>query len=379
MKLHKKLSNVVKSAATILISILIIFAIVEASTVKITPPAGEPTATFYSMSEIYNFITANTAATVGSPALDWSAGLEDTGRTLTDIYNALAGLISADKVKLDTTYLNVAGELTPANGAVSSLTAANAACGQTYFGSSASSWTPSSGTLCAGRCQACNNGVCGNATSGTDINSECGSNCCSYCDGSGECAYRVAGATCTSPGTTCNGSYKCDGAGGCGLWACGDPIEYEGESYTTVYIGTQCWFAENLNIGTRIAGAGNQTSNGTIEKYCYSDQETYCDTEGGLYQWGEAMAYSTTPGAQGLCPSGWHIPTHNEYTALELAVCTSASCATDFPYDALTTGWRGTNEGTKLKSGGTSGFTGLLVGSRSTDGTFSTHGTGGGF
>ncbi|OGY78181.1 MAG: hypothetical protein A2550_06120 [Candidatus Jacksonbacteria bacterium RIFOXYD2_FULL_43_21] len=212
------------------------------------------------------------------------------------------------------------------------------------------------------------------------------------------------------------------------LWACGDSIEYGGQSYATVYIGTQCWFAENLNIGAKIAGAVDQTNNGIIEKYCYLNKDSYCDEGGGLYQWDEAMAYSTTPGAQGLCPSGWHIPTHDEYTTLERAVCVNkinskiidkycfeidsncsaddgrhrwivasaynsypeclcpsgwhipthdeytALCALSFPYtygdNSIGTGGGGTDEGFKLKLGGGSGFNALLPGVRGTNGPF---------
>ena len=42
---------------------------------------------------------------------------------------------------------------------------------------------------------------------------------------------------------------------------------------------------ENLNIGTMITGSGNQTDNDTIEKYCYNNSTTNCDTYGGLYLW----------------------------------------------------------------------------------------------
>jgi len=77
----------------------------------------------------------------------------------------------------------------------------------------------------------------------------------------------------------------------------------------------------------------------------------------------------TSP-VQGICPPGWHIPSHYELTTLERAVCDSSTCTTDFPYDTTTTGWRGTNEGTKLKVGGGSGFEGLLGGSRNTDSSF---------
>ena len=79
---------------------------------------------------------------------------------------------------------------------------------------------------------------------------------------------------------------------------------------------------------------------------------------------------SVTAGAQGICPVGWHIPTHDQFTTLERAICVSGTCTTDFPFDTSTTGWRGTNEGTNLKSGGSSGFNGLLAGYRYTDGSF---------
>ena len=93
-------------------------------------------------------------------------------------------------------------------------------------------------------------------------------------------------------------------------------ILYEGQTYSIVAIGTQCWMAENLNVGTRIDGANNQTNNPTLEKYCYGDLESNCDIYGGLYQWDEMMQYVTTEGAQGICPFGWHIPTDAEWTAL---------------------------------------------------------------
>ncbi|PIU75308.1 MAG: hypothetical protein COS76_01505, partial [Candidatus Portnoybacteria bacterium CG06_land_8_20_14_3_00_39_12] len=42
---------------------------------------------------------------------------------------------------------------------------------------------------------------------------------------------------------------------------------------------------------------------------------TYPD--GGLYQWNQAMCGSTTEGAQGICPAGWHIATDAEWCTLE--------------------------------------------------------------
>ena len=128
-------------------------------------------------------------------------------------------------------------------------------------------------------------------------------------------------------------------------------------------IGTQVWAKANLNVGTRIAGASAQTNNSTLEKYCYGDTDANCTTYGGLYQWDEAMQYVTTAGAQGVCPAGSHIPTDAEYKTLEMQLGMSQATAD-------TTGWRGTTEGTQLKSGGTSGLNVPLAGYRSTDGSF---------
>jgi len=91
-------------------------------------------------------------------------------------------------------------------------------------------------------------------------------------------------------------------------FTCGSPVLYGGETYQTILIGSQCWFQENLNVGTRINGSSNQTDNGEIEKYCYNNLDANCVTYGGLYQWDEAMQYVTTAGTQGICPDGWHIP-----------------------------------------------------------------------
>ena len=77
----------------------------------------------------------------------------------------------------------------------------------------------------------------------------------------------------------------------------------DSQSYNTVEIGTQCWMAENLNIGTRIDGSRKQTDNAILEKYCYGDNEANCDIYGGLYQWNEMMQYVTNQGARNL--PGW--------------------------------------------------------------------------
>jgi len=164
-------------------------------------------------------------------------------------------------------------------------------------------------------------------------------------------------------------------------WNCGDSLfdSRDDKSYTTVAISSQCWMKQNINYGTLTAGANSQGTDcpsvAATEKHCYSDNEANCTTYGGLYQWNQTMCGASScngTGAQpdddcaspvqGICPTGWHIPSHYEFTTLERAICTSGSCATDFPFDASTTGWRGTDEGTNLKTVDASHFSGLLAG-----------------
>lgn len=131
-----------------------------------------------------------------------------------------------------------------------------------------------------------------------------------------------------------------------------------------VLTDSQTWATKNLNVGTMIAGTATPSNNGTIEKYCYGDSQANCDTYGALYTWDEAMQYSTTEGAQGICPAGSHIPSDNELKTLEMSLGMTQAQA-----DA--TGWRGTDQGTQLKSGGSSGLNVPLAGNRTTAGSFS--------
>jgi uncharacterized protein (TIGR02145 family) len=90
----------------------------------------------------------------------------------------------------------------------------------------------------------------------------------------------------------------------------------DSSAYKTVKIGEQVWMAENLNYGIMISGVSDQTDNAIYEKYCYDNSENNCDNYGALYQWDEAMQYSTVESVQGVCPSGWHIPSQSEWVVL---------------------------------------------------------------
>jgi uncharacterized protein (TIGR02145 family) len=154
-------------------------------------------------------------------------------------------------------------------------------------------------------------------------------------------------------------------------------VEYEGKVYNTIQIFGQCWMKENMNVGSMINGAQNQTDNSVIEKYCYDDDPANCDIFGGLYQWNEAMQYTTIQGVQGICPPGWHLPTDEDWMLLE-GITDSQYSYPDPEWDDI--GFRGFDVGKNLKSttswnsGGNGidkfGFRALPGGSRYTDGAF---------
>jgi uncharacterized protein (TIGR02145 family) len=134
---------------------------------------------------------------------------------------------------------------------------------------------------------------------------------------------------------------------------CGSNLvdDRDGKSYPTVLIGNQCWMKANLNVGTQINGGVSPADNGTIEKYCNSNNAGYCTTYGGLYLWNELMDYNTAEGGQGICPSGWHVPSNQEWKTLE-GIADSQYDVGDPIWDQ--TGYRGFDAGGNLKEIGTS-------------------------
>ena len=144
-------------------------------------------------------------------------------------------------------------------------------------------------------------------------------------------------------------SVRCvkDGTGGSQPCPGIPTVTYDLQVYNTILIGDQCWLKENLNVGTRIDGIFNMTP-GAIEKYCWADMESYCDTYGGLYQWNEMMQYLTDTATQGICPPGWHLPTDFEWKILEGTVDNQYYPVGDPEWDDI--GWRGYEAGFHLKS-----------------------------
>jgi uncharacterized protein (TIGR02145 family) len=96
----------------------------------------------------------------------------------------------------------------------------------------------------------------------------------------------------------------------------------DGKVYDLVEIGLQCWFKENLDVGTMINSATDQTNNGALEKYCYNNDTNNCHVYGALYQWGEMMSYTWVFGGQGICPPGFHVPSDEEWDQLAIWVGT---------------------------------------------------------
>jgi uncharacterized protein (TIGR02145 family) len=141
-------------------------------------------------------------------------------------------------------------------------------------------------------------------------------------------------------------------------WSCGKSFTdtRNNRTYKTALIGNKCWMAENLNVGQLINISTQQTNNGTIEKYCYDNNEENCSTYGALYQWDEAMNYSGSGGSPGICPEGWHLPTDQEWQQMEISLGMSATDA------ALSNTWRGTDQGTQMAVGGSSHYDALYSG-----------------
>ncbi len=169
-------------------------------------------------------------------------------------------------------------------------------------------------------------------------------------------------------------------------WTCNQNITdpRDNKEYMTVQIGTQCWFRQNLNIGTMISGSVQQKNNGVIEKYCYNDLSGNCNTYGGMYRWGEMVQYlngasdsttwypEPTGNVQGICPAGWHLPSEAEWNTLIEYLGGSASAGGAMK-ESTQDHWAAPNTGAT----NTSGFTALPGGYRHPNGSFYNYNTDG--
>jgi uncharacterized protein (TIGR02145 family) len=119
---------------------------------------------------------------------------------------------------------------------------------------------------------------------------------------------------------SCGESEKTELAISISIQNCGIVMDFEGNVYNTVTIGSQCWFVENLK-STRYRNGDpiftetdiNAWAALTIGAYCWYNNEetTYKAAYGALYNW---YAVNDT---RSICPTGWHVPTDGEWTVLE--------------------------------------------------------------
>ena len=98
--------------------------------------------------------------------------------------------------------------------------------------------------------------------------------------------------------------------------------DVDGNTYKTVYIGTQQWMAENLKVsnyndGTAIPNVTDNAlwENTTTGAWSYYNNDVANNVKyGKLYNW--YAVSKITNGNKNVCPTGWHSPTDDEWTVL---------------------------------------------------------------
>lgn len=109
----RRLSRVAKAGLTVVMSVCVVYVTAQAG--SLTPPVGAPSATFYTLTDIYQLINSNTTTTEGDHDFTFTDALAGSGYTLTQIYDALTGLINPARVLTGTTYLGVPGTYNATN------------------------------------------------------------------------------------------------------------------------------------------------------------------------------------------------------------------------------------------------------------------------
>ncbi len=97
----------------------------------------------------------------------------------------------------------------------------------------------------------------------------------------------------------------------------------DNNNYPVIGIGTQTWMAENLkttkyndNTAIPIVSDNAAWAGLSTPAYCWhnNDEATNKNIYGALYNWYSVSA--TTNGDKNVCPTGWHVPSDEEWTIL---------------------------------------------------------------
>lgn len=154
----------------------------------------------------------------------------------------------------------------------------------------------------------------------------------------------------------------------------------DGNEYNWVKIGDQVWMAENLAYLPSVnpVASGSEDAAGSYYYVYGYDGANVADAKatanytsyGALYNWtaamaGESSSTSNPSGIQGVCPSGWHLPSDAEWTELT-DYLGGTSVAGGKLKETGTTHWAIPNTGATNETG----FTALPGGLRSNGGTF---------
>lgn len=129
--------------------------------------------------------------------------------------------------------------------------------------------------------------------------------------------------------------------------------DIDGNVYNTVQIGSQCWLQQDLKV-THYPNGDVIPEISDISVWAALADDNISD---GYYFYGFTHLYSYSAAIgddwvrdnnvnQGICPDGWHLPSDDEWKELEKELGMSQA-------NADATGWRGTDEGGKLKDIGT--------------------------
>ena len=150
----------------------------------------------------------------------------------------------------------------------------------------------------------------------------------------------------TTPSTTSQDGQPCPNAA--------TVTDVDGNIYNTVQIGQQCWMKENLKTTKYADGIsisqGSSTSTTVAYWYYPSNNASNMSAYGLLYNWKAVMRNSSSSsanpsGVQGICPTGWHVPSNAEMAQLTDYVSSQSQyvCGNDSTQIAKalasTTGW----------------------------------------